>query len=260
MTNHYHLVVRLTPEEAKDWTDDEVLERWTALFKGPLVVQRYRQGETLDDSESETLRSIVAIYRRRLANLSWFMKCLNEPIARKANQEDDCTGHFWESRFSSQALCSDRALLSAMAYVDLNPVRAGMAKTPETSRFTSVHARINKTSDQEHLKRAVAELLKTGELNHLTLPLRPLAAFATESDLKLSVSARPSNTPMTWPSYLQLVDISGRVGMNRKRGVMPDSLSPILERIGLSNDEWIDVSMRFKRAYRNGDIRLTRAS
>jgi hypothetical protein len=46
-----------------------------------------------------------------LQDVSWFMKCLNEPIAREANKEDNCTGHFWESRFKSQALRSEESLL-----------------------------------------------------------------------------------------------------------------------------------------------------
>jgi len=101
MSNHYHLVVRLNPDEAATWSDDDVLEHWTALFRGPLLVQRHRAGEPLSAAELDTLRSIIAVYRRRLSSLSWFMKCLNEPIARKANREDGCTGHFWEARFHS---------------------------------------------------------------------------------------------------------------------------------------------------------------
>ena len=122
MSNHYHLVVKLCPAEAREWSKSEVLKRWTSMFRGPLLVQRYFAGELLSRVEQDTLDDLVSVYRKRLSNLSWFMKCLNEPIARKANAEDDCTGHFWESRFHSQPLVSERALLTAMAYVDLNPI------------------------------------------------------------------------------------------------------------------------------------------
>ena len=98
MSNHYHLVVKLCPEQAKDWTDDEVLSRWSSLYKGPLIVQRYLKGESLAEAERRFLNRTVDVYRKRLMDLSWFIKCLNEPIAREAHREDDCTGHFYEGR------------------------------------------------------------------------------------------------------------------------------------------------------------------
>lgn len=133
--------------EFPDTFGRDVLARWGSLFKGPLIVQRYLKGEYLVDAERRFLERTVTVYRKRLAGLSWFMKCLNEPIAREANREDDCTGHFWESRFKSQALLTEQALLSCMAYVDLNPIRAATAETPEESNHTSIRGRLKPQFD-----------------------------------------------------------------------------------------------------------------
>ena len=86
MSNHYHIVLKLNPDEANNWSQDEVLTRWCALFKGPLIVQKYLRGDALDTAEHNTFDALVKLYRERLTDLSWFMKCLNEPIARMANR------------------------------------------------------------------------------------------------------------------------------------------------------------------------------
>jgi len=77
-----------------------------------------------------------------LKDLSWYMRCLNEKVARMANAEDACTGRFWEGRFKSQALLDEAAVVSCMAYVDLNPIRAGICESLETSAFTSIQERL----------------------------------------------------------------------------------------------------------------------
>ncbi len=149
MSNHYHLVLRINSETAEDWPDTEVVERWCTLFSGPLLVQRYRAGEHLTDAETLMVADRISLYRSRLSDLSWFMRCLNEHIARTANAEDDCSGRFWEGRFKSQALLDEQALLSCMAYVDLNPIRAGISKTLEHSDYTSIQQRIREDNHPE---------------------------------------------------------------------------------------------------------------
>ena len=159
MSNHYHIVIKLQPEQAEEWDNNVIVDRWMNIYKGPLLLQRYKAGESLSAAEYATVSDIIQVLKQRLTNISWFMKCLNEPIARQANAEDNCTGHFWEARFKSQALISQEALLSCMAYVDLNPIRAQMADTPETSDYTSIQERItpsfnlNEAIQQEQQKR-----------------------------------------------------------------------------------------------------------
>ena len=257
MSNHYHLVVKINPDEAKDWSDDEVLERWTALFRGPLIVQQYRNGQTLSEVELETLRSMTTVFRSRLRNLSWFMKCLNEPIARKANAEDGCTGHFWEARFHSEPLCSDQALIAAMAYVDLNPIRARMAKTPEASKFTSIRTRIQA---DEKSAGTVSRMLERGELFHFNDAIKPLLGFSNVSNRTINSRRGIDVLPIYKLEYLRLVNITGRIVRRGKRGRIDPTLAPILSRLSLSTEQWVQVSTRFRQYYRSGHLRFMQAA
>ena len=143
LSNHYHLVLRIDIDRAGEWTDEEVVERWQQLFSLPMLVERWKNGDGSSAAEDRATRALIQTWRQRLADLSWFLRCLNEPIARRANREDGCTDRFWESRFKSQALLDEAAVLTAMAYVDLNPVRAGIAATPEQSAYTSLQQRVD---------------------------------------------------------------------------------------------------------------------
>ena len=202
------------------------------------------------------MRSIAAVYGGRLGCLSWFMKCLNEPIARQANAEDGCTGHFWEARFQSQPLCSNKALLTAMAYVDLNPIRARMAATPEQSEYTSIRARLQ--GDYRRTTRAVAvvRMLERGELHHFATQIRPLMGFSERIEPYAGVRQDADVLPMREQDYLQLVDLTGRLVVRGKRGRIDSSLAPILNRLGLSPAQWTEASTDFRRHYRNGNLRL----
>lgn len=240
MTNHLHIVVKLHPEEAKDWSTQDVLLRWTSLFKGALLVQRYVAGAALDVAELDTVHSCVEVYRQRLTSLSWFMKCLNEPIARQANQEDGCTGHFWEARFKSQALLTEEALLSCMTYVDLNPLRSGMAETPEGSEYTSIKERLNPTFN---LAQAIAKQTRQGNLQHFGHPLKPLLHF--EGAL---IDQPQQGILFSLQDYLQLLDYTGRAIPPEKCSIA-GHLPPILRRLNLSQQNWLIRATQFEARY-----------
>lgn len=256
MSNHYHLVVRLDPEATNAWSDDQVLSRWTSLFRGPLLLQRRRAGASLSAAERDAVTSIAKVYRSRLGSLSWFMKCLNEPIARRANAEDGCSGHFWEARFHSQPLASERALLTAMAYVDLNPVRAKIATTPERSHYTSIRARIRAIDEKTIVATSVARLLRRGELHHFETPIRLLMPFAGERPDSERSDQSAATLPIRKQDYLALVDITGRVVVTGKRGRIDSGVKRILVRLGFSSDDWLRCSTAFRKHYRNGNVRL----
>ncbi|TVP57280.1 MAG: hypothetical protein EA349_06820 [Halomonadaceae bacterium] len=241
MPNHYHLVVKLSPEQANDWGVDEILQRWSALHKGPLLVQKHLAGDALSVKERTAISDLADLYREHLSSLSWFMKCLNEPIARQANKEDEVTGHFWESRFKSQPLLTEAALLSCMAYVDLNPVRAGLAETPEASEHTSVKERIQ---TQFRLAEAIQGQTEYQALNHFNLVLKPLLHFDGSIRQQLQ-----TGLPFSFLEYMKLLDYTGRAIDPRKRGAIPKEVRPILERLGYTTTGWLTQAHEFEAHY-----------
>ncbi len=137
MSNHYHCVLAPVPQRVREWDDEEVARRWCTLCPGSTPEHTERKSAAL---RGDAVR-LVEI-RARLASLSWFMRFVNEPIARRANREDAATGRFWEGRFKSIALLDEAAVIACMAYVDLNPIRAKSATRVEDARHTAIHRRI----------------------------------------------------------------------------------------------------------------------
>ena len=225
MSNHYHVVLHVRPDIASAWTDLEVVQRWHQLFNGSLFSQRFALGESLSKAERRVLKSDVRKWRARLTNISWFMRIVNEFIARQANQEDQCTGRFWEGRFKSQALLDERALLSCMAYVDLNPIRAKMAETPESSEHTSIKKRIG--------------LLTLGK--------------PTPSSMEsfVGIQEQTIGIPFRLKDYLDLVDWTGRIIRDDKRGAVESDLPPILQRLSLDGDSWKILTTEFELRFKH---------
>jgi len=229
MSNHYHLVVRLNDQAANGWSEEEVMRRWDRLFSLPLLVANYGAGRTITRAEQEKAQAIIATWRERLSDLSWFMRSLNEDLARRANAEDGCKGRFWEGRYKSQALLDEAAVLTCMSYVDLNPVRAGMVDTPENADFTSIQQRIN-----ECTKGASATAPNKPHLTPLKSPTRDRHRNAFS---------------FTSKDYLELVDWSGRAIRDEKRGAISSSLPPILKRLKLDPEHYLQHVRKGGRGY-----------
>jgi putative transposase len=203
MSNHFHVVVRINDRRPMQWSEEEVIERWSRLFR---VTDNMKNAGN------------VQLWRERLASISWYMRCINEPLARWANREDDCVGRFWQGRFKLQALLDEASLLKCMAYVDLNPVRAGLIKDPRSAPFTSIKARSNGTD--EHLV--------------------PLRDQASDSANPLWLDRR---------EYLELVDWTAHAIRRRMQPKVAGGTPSALGNIGIVDSSWLREIRNYGRWY-----------
>ena len=220
MSNHYHVVLRINQKKALSWSDQEVAERWMQLFNGPLIVKRWLKGET-EAAENLKAEEIVQTWRERLYDLGWFMKCLNEYLARKANEEDCCKGRFWESRYKCQALLDEKAVLQCMVYVDLNPVRAAMEETPEESDYTSIQQR--------------SEAISQGDGDNKQRPALLPMVHASNAEVEDDETV----CRFRLMDYLELVDSTGRAVRDDKRGAISAHAAGVLDRLGIDERAWL---------------------
>jgi hypothetical protein len=268
--NHYHAILRTRPDIAARWSDEEVAARWLTLYPRNCGLRRIAKLPV-----KEQIRVLancpkrIGKLRQRLSNLSWFMGRLNEYIARAANKEDEVKGRFWESRFKCQALLDEAAIAACMVYVDLNPIRAGRAKTPEESDFTSIQERIRAWRDE------VTTTVPAGTKAEANMPFGSLrkdillddtsGISDPDSDRMNGESDSVDNTDfrgkwlcpisggngrrgilsMTGEEYFDLVDKSGRMIRLDKRGAIESDLRPILLRIGANPQAWAETVSGF---------------
>ena len=243
LSNHFHNILRTRPDIANSWSDREVAIRWLQLCPHKPRSKK-KPVPPIEDQINALLASPhrIAQLRKRLCSISWFMGRLNEFIARAANAEDKIKGRFWESRFKCQALLDDIALISCMAYVDLNPIRAGLAATPEESDFTSIQERIRawqKTNNTSMVTQP-SSIVESGSNPQVDSWLCPITSNPQQRGIL--------NMPES--QYFDLVDRSGRILRQGKRGAITPDLAPILSRIGAKPDEWIDTIARFGSKFR----------
>ena len=214
MSNHLHVVLHVDSERARRWTDADVVDRYCKLH--PMAKAEYN---LLPRAKQRAQRDT---WRGRLCSLSWMMRALNESIARRANKEDKVTGRFWEGRFKSQALLDEQGVLTCMAYVDLNPVRAGVAQTLEGSDFTSIQERLQDLARKRRNHR------------RQTAP-DSLMPFATQ----LTDSCTATTLAPTLEAYVELLEWTGRAVVAGKRGKIEGPAPTLLVEQGVSPERWV---------------------
>ncbi|KDM93347.1 transposase [Photobacterium galatheae] len=223
MSNHYHLVLHINQEKAQKLSDEAVIQRWITFHRTPVLIHRFLKQELASESEKVSCQKLIQTWRTRLCSISWFMRLLNQYIATEANLEDGCTGHFWEGRFKSQALLDEQALAAALAYVDLNPVRAGIADTPESSAYTSVKARLQPDQKHHTFKRV----------------LYPFTGHPRND--------RPAGLPFRLMDYLELLDWTSRQIRENKPGHIPPAFPTILTRLGFESQFWLETCQNIEK-------------
>ena len=265
MSNHTHQILRSRPDIAATWDDREVVTRWLRI-----TPKRDACGQPLEPTEA-AINSLlndperVAQLRVRLSDVSWWMRYFSHYIAVRANHEDELSGHFWEARFGSEVLETEASILTCMIYVDLNPIRAGMATTPEDSDYTGAKERIDdlrislgttdlgatmltlqssdlSLHDWERLNsdnNQCSGWLVPIEVDEASDPLGPDAEPGPRRASRKGASA------ISFARYLELLEWVGQTVRSDKRGSIPAGLTPILSRLGLSATELLSGLWEF---------------
>ncbi len=242
MSNHYHVILFIDQSAQREATTHDVIYRWHQMHKGNSVSEKFLNNEPLDKHERKQLDTYVDLWRSRLGSISWYMRVLNEKVARMANTEDEVTGRFWEGRFKCQALLDDQALLSCMAYVDLNPVRAGIVHSPKTSAHTSIKRRIDCWE-----KCAAEPNSIDGTENQRGNGCQPLDLYPFLGNVS---ACSQKGIPLSVIDYLELVDWTGRQIKEGKTGAIREHASPILQRLSISPEHWIYLCSHFESKFK----------
>jgi hypothetical protein len=254
MDNHFHLVVTMRRSWVESWSDEIVVRKWVEVFppKRFLGANGEQAKEVFIQNELKTPRKI-AEFRRRLGDCGWLMKALKEPISRQANKEDEAKGAFWDARYKSVHLADEGAILACMAYVDLNPLRAGKAKTIEAQTHAGIEQRIKEAqAKQAENKRKFTEWrdaqeklrLESSEDEGRKAKFKPVAFMRERSWLRPmdgegegeDKTAFFKGKSLTLAAYISLLEFTAQKKKKNKAS-MSQELTGALERLGLVNPE-----------------------
>jgi REP element-mobilizing transposase RayT len=162
MSNHFHILLEVpaTPEQGgTDWSDERLLDHLSGLYsKQQMGKLRWELEHYRAQNNTEAAEAFRERYFRRMWDLSQFMKPLKQRFTSWFNRNHERKGTLWEERFKSVLVEDGHAARTMAAYIDLNPVRAGMVDDPKDYRWCSyAEAVAGKTRAREGLQRVMHE-------------------------------------------------------------------------------------------------------
>ena len=253
MSSHHHQVLRSRPDIVGTWDDTEVAERWLRIC--PVRKDKRGNPKTPTKAELDAIRNDpdrCQEIRLRLSDISWWMRLLNQRIAQRANREDEAKGRFFEDRFKGIPVIDEAGLAACTAYVDLNWVRACMAETLEMSDHTSAQRRIEALKDPSRAARADVSQRRQCLSDSFLAPVDLREGEAPAGPQPAVTADRCSDKgflSMETTEYLELLDWSARQSVPGKPGRTPESLPPLLRRLGLSGDLWLELVSHFDELF-----------
>lgn len=256
MNNHVHMIMRNRPDLVKMWTDLEVAQRWMMICPGysqALYDFLGKEGEPATIEVIEALarnKKRIAELRERLSDFSWFMWAFSDYSAKLFNLIDGAKGKFWDPRFHCRVLVDEVGILLGGLYVDLNPIRAAMAATPEESLYTSAYWQIEA---MEIVANDPERALSPSSLPDAFLAPTELKKDA-EGPMPSENGCRASDRgflSISSEEYLIVLDLVGRILHPDKRGSIPTELPPIFERLKLRADNLAQLVQSYQHMFRS---------
>ncbi len=287
MGNHMHLILRNRPDLVEQMTDEEVAIRWLKVYPGKRLVDCLAEPSESDVQMLLQNPEKLAKCRQNLSDISWFTRSLAEPIARRANREDECTGHFWEGRFGAKRIVDEAGLLACAVYVDLNPIRAAMAQSPAEAVHTSAYDRFhgeqgaeinsaafdlvpvsNEQAGEEIRNTPVDQLQekhreqrrnptkrrvrRDGWLARLTLN-KDVLGDQTEVHRDGLRASDKGFLNLDWTAYWQLVCWTADQTIGKATKELPAHLTKCLVKIGIDLSQWPDLIQNFQKYFGQGN-------
>lgn len=283
LSNHMHLILRNRPDVVAAWSDEEAAIRWLRVFPGRRLDEQLAEPTENDVRTLAGNKERIAEVRSRLSDISWFMRALSEPIARLANKQDNCTGHFWEGRFKAQRIVDEPGLLACAMYVDLNPIRAAIAESPDKAIHTSAYDRIQgergvqmpsaafdlvaistEEASEQQRETATAEKQKQRQAKRRNATGKQILRDSWLAPMTLSPKSLSEDPQvhkggvrasdkgflnLPWRDYLALLKWTGMQRLKETVGEVPTKLQARLISLGIEASMWRDLVWNFKRYF-----------